>query len=321
MVHVGKDALPAACGGLSADKCKVVRLGETLKSLASDGLWLEGLELLSASQKQKLRSDTVSFNICLKGCGVARAWAASLYVLDTLTCRLKATEFTCGNSLDALNKGSAWLKSLRVFSSMMATRMRRSTILLSRVLDACRCSSGSWTKALGLLAVIAAGGLLVDRVAFNTALSSLAAQPMAASAAWIRSTALLQGMARLGCQPSSVSCCALAGTAGELWQRAHAAIVKFAAVAVAVEIMTCNAAITSCERSGQWRMAAVHLEAAKLARKASDEVTYNAAISACEKASRWRVAIFLLQVMGATKVSASLIRPRCGLRRWIFLRH
>ncbi|CAJ1414625.1 unnamed protein product [Effrenium voratum] len=58
--------------------------------------------------------------------------------------------------------------------------------------------------------------------------------------------------------------------------------------------VTCNAAISACEKRREWKLSVALLEATWHLALRPTEVTYNAATSACEKAGRWRHALRLL---------------------------
>ncbi|CAE8596920.1 unnamed protein product [Polarella glacialis] len=63
--------------------------------------------------------------------------------------------------------------------------------------------------------------------------------------------------------------------------------------------VSCNAAISACEKAGQWQFALGLLSSMPELRIAPDRISYNAAISACAKEGQWQVALSLLNTMQA----------------------
>ncbi|CAE8637386.1 unnamed protein product [Polarella glacialis] len=64
-----------------------------------------------------------------------------------------------------------------------------------------------------------------------------------------------------------------------------------------------NAAISACEKGGQWQLALGLLSSMPDMRVTPDKISYNAAISACEKGGQWQLALSLLSSMPETKVT------------------
>ena len=56
---------------------------------------------------------------------------------------------------------------------------------------------------------------------------------------------------------------------------------------VSPNILCCSAAISACEKGGQWQVALVLFAAMPLAEILPDVISYNAAVSACEKGGQW----------------------------------
>ncbi|CAE8595682.1 unnamed protein product [Polarella glacialis] len=71
---------------------------------------------------------------------------------------------------------------------------------------------------------------------------------------------------------------------------------------VEVNVYHCSAAISACEKAGQWQLALNLLGLMPEVRVVPNEITYNSAISACEKASQWQLALDLLSLMPQARV-------------------
>ena len=71
--------------------------------------------------------------------------------------------------------------------------------------------------------------------------------------------------------------------------------------------ITYNAAISTCEKAGEWARDLQFLEGMANSRVEAHTITYSAAISACEKAGEWVRALQLLQGMANSRVEADTI--------------
>jgi len=79
------------------------------------------------------------------------------------------------------------------------------------------------------------------------------------------------------------------------------------AAGVAPNTITYNAAISACEKGGEWERALELLGGMEAAGVAPNTVTYNAAISACEKGGKWERALELLDGMEAAGVAPDTV--------------
>ncbi|CAE7185214.1 wdr85, partial [Symbiodinium necroappetens] len=73
------------------------------------------------------------------------------------------------------------------------------------------------------------------------------------------------------------------------------------------DVVAYNAAISSCEKCGQWHVALAVLAKMRASMVAPDIITYAAAISACENAEQWEEALVLLGQLHSFRLSANLI--------------
>ena len=70
---------------------------------------------------------------------------------------------------------------------------------------------------------------------------------------------------------------------------------------VEANTITCSAAISACEKAGEWARALQLLDGMAKSRVEADTITYNAAISACEQVCDWVRALQLLGGMATTR--------------------
>ncbi|CAE8614608.1 unnamed protein product [Polarella glacialis] len=71
---------------------------------------------------------------------------------------------------------------------------------------------------------------------------------------------------------------------------------------VEVNVYHCSAAISACEKDGQWQMALNLLSLMPEAMVVPNVITYSAVISACEKGGQWQMALNLLSLMPGASV-------------------
>ncbi|CAE8614882.1 unnamed protein product, partial [Polarella glacialis] len=71
---------------------------------------------------------------------------------------------------------------------------------------------------------------------------------------------------------------------------------------VEVNVYHFSAAISACEKGGQWQQALNLLSLMPEASVAPNEITYNATMSACEKGGQWQLALSLLSLMPEARV-------------------
>jgi pentatricopeptide repeat protein len=73
------------------------------------------------------------------------------------------------------------------------------------------------------------------------------------------------------------------------------------------DVITYNAAISACEKGGQWEKALQLLEEMQAKGVEPDVITYSATISACEKGGQWEKALQLLEEMRAKGLKPDVI--------------
>ncbi|CAE8626802.1 unnamed protein product [Polarella glacialis] len=94
---------------------------------------------------------------------------------------------------------------------------------------------------------------------------------------------------------------------GGQWQQALNLLSLMPEARVVPNEITYNAAISACEKGGQWQLALNLLSLMPEAKVVPDEISYNAAISACEKGGQWQLALNLLSLMPDARVGPNEI--------------
>ncbi|CAE7711596.1 unnamed protein product [Symbiodinium sp. CCMP2592] len=97
------------------------------------------------------------------------------------------------------------------------------------------------------------------------------------------------------CCNAAISACDKAGE----WQKALLLLWGKAAVDGYINEFCCNSAISACGRAGMWELALWHLAAVSELSLVPTDMNYSAAISGCERGSQWERALVLLGAMPA----------------------
>ena len=79
------------------------------------------------------------------------------------------------------------------------------------------------------------------------------------------------------------------------------------------DIIVYNAAISACEKGGQWQQALNLFRAMPKAKAIPDSISYNAAISACEKGSQWQQALNLFEAVLRAKGTPTVISHNAAI--------
>ena len=124
-----------------------------------------------------------------------------------------------------------------------------------------------------------------------------------------RALALLDEMRESGVMPNvfhysaAITACEKCGQ----WRRGLALLDEMRASRVTPNDYSFNAAISACEKGGQWRRALDLLDEMRASRVTPDAFSFNATISACEKGGQWQRALALLDEMRAKGVPPNVI--------------
>ncbi|CAE8675225.1 unnamed protein product [Polarella glacialis] len=89
---------------------------------------------------------------------------------------------------------------------------------------------------------------------------------------------------------------------GGQWQLALNLLSLMPNAKVVPNDFTYSSAISACSKGGQWQLALNLLSLMPEARVVPDQINYNAAISACEKGGQWQLALNLLSLMPLARV-------------------
>ena len=84
---------------------------------------------------------------------------------------------------------------------------------------------------------------------------------------------------------------------GGQWQQALTLFQDMLEGGIRHDIISYNATISACEKGGQWQRALTLFQELPEATMSPNVISYNAAINACEKGGQWQQALLLFQIM------------------------
>ncbi|CAJ1356107.1 unnamed protein product [Effrenium voratum] len=292
------------------------------------GEWQPGLAALAAAREQLLRSNVISFNAALSSCrwqkaqqvfgrlsqalradvisqnslmnacGKAAQWPLTLGVLEVIKAtQMRPTAITYNTAMAALK----WREALVLLPD---GDQGGCNALLGGICDA----ASAWREALALARTGAPSAATwtctvsacakAARWRFAQSLLQASSGSVYAGAAlvkrpWRRALDLLKAMCARALQRSVVTCSScitcLAEPETARWQVSLGLLDDLQVHEVEPNVITCNAAMSVCEKAEQWQLVLWLLRGFR-----GSPVSFNTAISACARCGRWQQALALL---------------------------
>ncbi|CAJ1349937.1 unnamed protein product [Effrenium voratum] len=179
------------------------------------------------------------------------------------------------SAIAALGKCQHWLRGCALLSLLAVWRVDGGIFGARNA--ACGALRTAWRRS----------GLLLAQAQSASYRCSLWAQS-AAVRAWRQALAEVDHQQAQGLTLDEVALGSLVSSCGASWRWASHLAAAF--LDEGLNVVTCNAAVSSCEKAAQWLQALVLLQLPR-----PDVITYNAGISACAKSGRYHEARRLLQ--------------------------
>ncbi|CAE8660460.1 unnamed protein product [Polarella glacialis] len=259
---------------------------------AASGASASSCERPAGVRQVGLRADAVSFNAAMSSCEKAGQWQMAVQLLRQLPpLRVRADEIGYGAAIRACSSQGRWQLALGLVSEMAGVKLRPNEVCRNAAITGCE-RAGCWQPALAVLQLMPEQGSRPDVISFNAAISSCEK-----GGRWQEAMELLRSMA--GVQVGVAH--------GNQLLRRHQRLREGsplasgasasggdAALQVVPDRVTCNAAISACEKGGQWQLATSLLEQMP---RFPDEISFNSAITACQKYGPWSIALSFLQQM------------------------
>ncbi|CAJ1401389.1 unnamed protein product [Effrenium voratum] len=268
------------------------------------------LHLLGAFQNRNLRMDSISFNSAISACD--GGWRNALAVFAALPLHLCPPDVV---SYTAASAAMRWQGALHM-ARLLRSNVRPNEVSLSglarKLAQECE-----WQKALTSIGCDALQEPLTARITswtagshWRKALSVAPASAHAVSAAlsagaeWPRALQMLQGAVTRHLELSVVL-----GAAAAALARAGAwrSCCGLAASKLQLNLVVCNAVLSSCAGVGRWRQALQVLKDMEASTMTADVLSYGAAMHGCVQGRAWQKALALLHQLPGRALQPSAV--------------
>ena len=289
--------------------------------------WKEACNIWATISRDGLRQSVFSCSALLSACEKTGEWMQAIGLLDTMLKSQFQPNSVSFNASIACQKHGSWPGALSFFNAMSEMGLRQCGISVNSVISACE-RPGLWQEALSLLgdlrvqsSVITFNATISVKGSWQTALGlchsipqselqttsvSYGAVMTSCEANWLCAMCLFRDLEK-GLQPSCInytaamSVCERAGQ----WQCALGLFYAMLERQILPNQVCLNVAISAC--GAQWRLASSILLNFPQYSVRPGSTSFGAAISSCESQGAWRAAIGLLQAMPQSIVEPDVI--------------
>ncbi|CAK0891072.1 unnamed protein product [Prorocentrum cordatum] len=194
--------------------------------------------------------------------------------------------------VSACGKGGRWQLALALISESREVELDPGVMGYTAGIGACE-KSGQWQQALSLLGEMLGARLEADVWAEATTPRSAPARRAGSGSGRCRWWPSCRGM--LGWSQTSVSFNAAISACEKCgqWQQALLLFVDLRLAKLTPDVITYSAGASACEKGGQWRRALSFLKESCEGQLEADVFLYSAGISACGKCGEWQRALAL----------------------------
>eukprot|EP00913_Durusdinium_trenchii_P000129 g117.t1 len=303
--------------------------------------WKLAMELIQELSHSRIQPSVICCNALLTAYANSTLWERALHLFLHMEKELRADDVSLGAAIAACSDFSTWPWALSLLFSQLRGRRGVSAVLrddrpnavaINAALRSCEIST-AWASAMGVHAEFGEFSLRAEEH-ITRARHMMAICGRAGRWEWALfffDRAMKYGASETSYNTAITACERSVGLSlGNLRMcsnrlastRSYGSIINaFQSSAqwrLAVQLLhqmwidrtewntvTCNAALSSCEKAGERKMALFLLQSMTRQSVQADEITYNAAISACERTDRWDLALHLLAEMQSNSLPPS----------------
>ncbi|CAE7626876.1 unnamed protein product [Symbiodinium sp. CCMP2456] len=255
-------------------------------------LWRTALEAFWQLQTMQLRIDTVAHGAIVNACGRSAAWHHGWHLLSGARFHsLQENTIVFNGAITAV--GKTWRQSLRLLTCIGCKNVQVDIVTISTMVSSCG-AGHHWLQGLILFQALrklaVEGDIVAGNAVLNTLDQSMRWQQCAHSFAQLRGTAL---------QPSAISLNSLisASSTEGRWQYAACCFTQAHSLTLQQDAFSQSSLVRACELAEEWQVALWCVGCSS----SLSLVLCNAAVSTCEKSSRWEVAARLLKQFRHTR--------------------
>ncbi|OLP84937.1 Pentatricopeptide repeat-containing protein, chloroplastic [Symbiodinium microadriaticum] len=271
-----------------------------LSALANKKLPAAATQVLAAMLSQQAEVNSFHISSVISAAGRCGDWALAMSLLQRPELAAQPTEIAWNAAITACETGGEWQRAVLLLSQMQLARVSPGIVSFNATLSACKKGS-DWQLALGLLRRMAAERLQPDMVTFGAAIAACGSSwqsaidlvsQMLAAKLHQESAHVWDSRAKPGYN-AAISACERSGQ----WQSAIGLLFEMGSSWLVPDLVSFNAAILSCREEGQWQLAVHLLNALSAVGLFPETSTFNALLAAC--GARWTMALACLHEMQA----------------------
>eukprot|EP00397_Hematodinium_sp_SG-2012_P018259 GEMP01018700.1.p1 GENE.GEMP01018700.1~~GEMP01018700.1.p1 ORF type:complete len:778 (-),score=183.43 GEMP01018700.1:398-2710(-) len=266
--------------------------------------WEDALHALRTQSAPTLRHVTVAISACAS----AHQWTLALQLLTDMPQHysLRPTTITYNAAMNACAKAAQWTRALELLALMhqYGENAAPDVVSYSTALNACA-KAGQWQCALELFDSMRGCGIRPNAIAYNACISALAKCEHGVQ--WQSALSMLHSMdpslRTVVSYSAAISACEKAGE----WVAAVRLLDTMKAENVAPNAIAYSATISACARAAEWSVALNIFDSMLSEKVKKDVIVFNAAITACANAAMWTRALGLMRRMERMKIHADTI--------------
>ncbi|CAE6924347.1 PTAC2 [Symbiodinium natans] len=299
----------ADAAGMQID---VAALNSAVTASGNGRVWQLGLLLRDSLQRLALSADNFSLTAVLGCVAHSTRWDLALGLRRSSSRHRSPTELSA--IVNCCDIGKEWLIALRLLRAAPAADLAS----VSAAVSACGKHS-AWQPASLLLHGTASAALQVDVLIYDAAMAACSvaeshlSSPAACCDRWALGSHLLNLMSESWISASVFSTTGVMTTFSRdsQWRLAVTFLEALQMQAMrsntshSIDSTVYNAAISACEKAGEWRVGCLLLNNAEIT-SLSQRISYHAAISALEKGAEWAGAFQMMKRMQSFNLEADL---------------
>eukprot|EP00439_Symbiodinium_sp_Y106_P073702 s287_g13.t4 len=271
-----------------------------LSALARKKLPGAATQVLAAMLSQQAEVNSFHISSAISAAGRCGDWALAMSLLQRPELAAQPTEIAWNAAITACETGGEWQRAVLLLSQMRPARVSPDIVSFNATLSACKKGS-DWQLALGLLRRMAAQRLQPDMVTFGAAIAACGSSwqsaidlvsQMLAAKLHHESAHVWDSLAKPGYN-AAISACERSGQ----WQSAIGLLFEMGSFRLVPDLVSFNATILSCREEGQWQLAVHLLNALSAFDLFPETLTFNALLAAC--GARWPLALACLRFTAA----------------------
>ncbi|CAE7519268.1 unnamed protein product [Symbiodinium natans] len=291
-VHVLLDEFTTVRG----KQLDVILVAAAIKVLGKAQQWRQGLVLLQAATAQRLAHQEVAYTAAQAACSRSEAWQQALALLPDFLFNVAdndGKDAVYAAAIRACDEGSQWQAAVDLLTQMKDCTLQPSLVARNAAMRAC---SLRWDVVLEFFARLTEEELRPDEVTFGTAIAACKKDGQWASASFLLSQLVEQGLPGNHDIIAFNSAICASGQCAE-WEQSLSLLSLLQRKRLRADMATWISAATSCERADAWAAAIQLLVAKEACHFKKDAIVYNTLIASYGKGEHWQTALAMFAEM------------------------